>query len=418
MPYAIEGLLDFEKTLKSDSIVTDTGAKLIRDLATDINFNEKIVTTASGKFYQYNDLVIATGADPILPPVDGSDLDGVMTFKTEDDLTYILDKVNDTEEAVVIGAGAIGIELAQALNEKGIMTHLVDMVDSILPNMMDSDMIKPVQDKLESTGIRLHLGQRVSGMKGHSRVEEILFENDGKIIFKSKPLVVFAVGMKPSVDFLRKTGLSIGKTGIIIDEYMRTNIEHVYAVGDCCEYKSAITGDIILGKLATNAVPMARLLAKNLLGSDRKYSGFYNGAATKVANFYVGSTGLSEKAATEKGYEYVIGKAKMKTAFPIMPFAKDIEVKLIVDVKTQAILGGQIVSGEPATDKVDQITMAVQYGINVMQLAQFSYSSQPYQSFFPANNLLAHAAEMAINRLPEIKRTTSFINTKPVHVKI
>ena len=311
MPYAIEGLLDFEKTLKSDSIVTDTGAKLIRDLATDINFNEKIVTTASGKFYHYNDLVIATGTDPILPPIEGSNLDGVMTFKTEADLKYILDMVNDTKEAVVVGAGAIGIELAQALNEKGIMTHLVDMVDSILPNMMDSDMIKPVQDKLASTGIKLHLGQRVSGMKGQSGVEEMIFESGGKINFKSSPLVVFAVGMKPSVDFLRKTELSIGKTGIIVNEYMSTNIEHVYAVGDCCEYKSAITGDVLLGKLATNAVPMARLLAKNLLGSDRKYSGFYNGAATKVDNFFVGSTGLSEKAATEEGYEYVMGKAKM-----------------------------------------------------------------------------------------------------------
>ena len=86
-----------------------------------------------------------------------------------------------------------------------------------------------------------------------------------------------------------------------------------------------------------------------------------------------------------------------------MSFAKDIEVKLIVDIKTQAILGGQIVSGEPVTDKVDQITMAVQYGINVLQLTQLSYSAQPYQSFFPANNLLAHAAEMAIKQLSEIK---------------
>ena len=101
----------------------------------------------------------------------------------------------------------------------------------------------------------------------------------------------------------------------------------------------------------------------------------------------------------EKGYDYIVGKTKMKTAFPIMPFTKDIEVKLIADRATGALLGGQVVSGEPVTDKVDQITMAIQFNISVRELTQLSYSAQPYQSFFPANNLLVHAAEMILKQL-------------------
>jgi len=406
MPYAIEGMMELEKTLKSDSIVTDAGVELIRDYVTDIDFNKKIVTTEAGESYEYEDLVIASGADPILPPIEGSDLSGVMTFKTEEDLRSIIDKVKtETKEAVVVGAGAIGIELAQVLDEVGIKTHLVDMDSTILPNMMDSDMIEAVQKALDKTNITFHLGERVSSMRGETCVEKVLFESGREILFDTKPLVVFAVGMRPSVDFLKDSELAIGRTGIIVDDYMKTNIDHVYAVGDCCEFRSAVTGEIILGKLATNAVPMGRLLAKNLLGDNRKYSGFYNGAATKVMNYFVGSTGLSEKAAASKGYDYVAGKAKMKTAFPIMPFTKDIELKLIVDRTTQTVLGGQVVSGEPVTDKIDQITMAVQFGVHVRQLAQLSYSAQPYQSFFPANNLLAHASEMIINQLDKSKKT-------------
>ena len=399
MPYAIEGIMNIEKTLKKDSIVTDAGAALIRDFVTKVDFDNKIVETKSGASYKYEKLIIASGANPIIPPIEGADICGVMTFKTEDDLKAIMEEAkSDVKEAVVVGAGAIGIELAQALNAINIKTYLVDMFDSILPNMMDANMIAEVQDKLEQTGISLHLGERVTKLSGSEYVESLSFASGNSLNFNSKPLIVFAVGMRPSVEIFKDTELEIGKTGIIVDGYMRTNIPDVYAAGDCCEFKSALTGDVVLGKMATNAVPMGRLLAKNLLGDSREYKGFYNGAATKVGDFFVGSTGLSEKAAQENGYDYVTGKVKMTTAFPIMPSAKPVEVKLIADKKSQKILGGQIVSGEPVTDKIDQITMAVQFGISVKDLVQLSYSSQPYQSFYPANNLLVQAAELIVKQ--------------------
>lgn len=400
MPYAIEGILDLDKTFKKDEIVTEMGTTLIRDYVTHVDFDKQIVTTNQGGLYQYEELIIATGAEPILPPIEGNQLEGVMTFKTEKDLEKVIETVETgLKEAVVVGAGAIGIELAQALNYKGVKTYLVDMFQTILPNMMDEDMIEQAQKKLEASGIELYLNHKVIKLEGEGHVEKILFENGNTISFSSKPLVVFAVGMKPSIDFLKDSPLYIGKTGIMIDEYMHTNIKNVYAVGDCCEYVSAITGGIILGKLATNAVPMGRLLAKNMLGEKRRYAGFYNGAATKVVDYFVGGTGLTENSAKICGYDYAIGRAKMTTAFPIMPFSKDIEVKLIVDKKSKKLIGGQVISGEPVTDKVDQITMAIQYGITIDQLAQISYASQPYQSFFPANNLLAHASENILSQL-------------------
>jgi NADH dehydrogenase/NADH oxidase (H2O2-forming) len=396
MPYVIEDLLPYEKTLKTDEIVTETGADLIRDMAVEIDFENKIVKTEKGDDYNYNELIIATGADPILPPIAGVELDGVMTFKSENDLKEILAIVGSGIENVsVVGAGAIGIELAQALNEKGINCNLIDMMPTVLPNMLDAEISEAAEKELEELGINLYLDRRVVELKGDSALESIVLDDQVEI---ESELVIFAVGMKPNVDFLKESGLKIAGDGIIVNEKMETNIEDVYAAGDCVQFESGITDEVISGKLATNAVAMGRVLATNLLGGNRSYKGFYNGAATKVGKYFVGGTGLTKKLAADK-YEIVTGEAEFKTAFPIMPFAKDVKLKLIVNKADRKVLGGQIISGEPVTDKVDKITMAVQYGLDVDQLLDFNYSSQPYQSFYPAHNLLVKAAEEAVKKL-------------------
>src|SRR6056297_393674 len=234
MPYVIEDLLPYEKTLKSDSIVTETGAELIRDRAIDIDFENKIVKTEKNNEYGYNELIIATGADPILPPIPGSELDNVMTFKTENDLEKILDIVdNDIKNASVVGAGAIGIELAQALNEKGINTNLIDKMPSVLPNLLDEDMSKKAGEELNELGLDLYLDSKVEKLEGNSKVKSIILEGNEKV---ESDFVVFAIGMSPNVDFISDSNLNIGKDGIIVNDKMETNIEDVYAVGDCVQY--------------------------------------------------------------------------------------------------------------------------------------------------------------------------------------
>jgi len=396
MPYVIEGLLPYEKTLKTDDLVTDTGAELIRDTAESVDFEKKIVKTADGSEYGYNELVIATGANPILPPISGADLEQVSTFKTEEDLKMILDLVDSgIESAAVVGAGAIGIELAQALNEKNIETNLIDMMPTILPNMLDKEMVEKPQKALEDLGINLYLGNKVVELKGDKKVEAAVL-GDGQTV--KVDLVIFSVGMKANVEFLKDTELNIGRDGIIINDYLETSIKDVYALGDCVQFESAITDEVVPGKLATNAVPMGRIMAANLLGDSRSYKGFYNGTATKVGDYFVGNSGLTEKMA-ENDYDTVTGYADFTTAFPIMPFAEKVKLKLVVDRESKNVLGGQVVSGKPVTDKIDQITMAVQYGVEVDQLIEFSYSSQPYQSFYPAHNLLVKAAENILDKI-------------------
>ena len=212
-------------------------------------------------------------------------------------------------------------------------------------------------------------------------------------------MVIFAVGMVPEISLFKDTGLAIGEDGIIVNNTMETNISGVYSVGDCAQFTSGITGKVISGKLATNAVPMAKVLGFNLLGVQRTYPGFFNGAATKVGKFFVGGTGLSEKSARESGCDTVCGYSESTTRFPIMPDAKPIRVKLIADRNSHRLLGAQIVSGEAVSVRVDLFTFAIQKETTIEELTDLSYSAQPFQSFYPAANIIVSAAEDVLKKL-------------------
>ena len=413
MPYAIEKIIHLEKTFKKDSIVTDSGADLIRDTVVRIDFAKKQVHTQKNEVYGYGKLVLATGAVPVLPPIPGTDLKRVMTFKTENDLRTIIDycEQGSISKVVVVGAGAIGVELAQALKAIGLETHLVDMASTILSAMMDKEMIEDAEGVLIREGIHLHLNSKVVELRGSEAVEHVVLD-DGQVIsfqgaedcsisedfIEQQGLVVFAVGMRVEKELFEGSGLALGRDGIIVNGRMETNIEDVYAVGDCAQYVSGITGEVLSGKLATNAVPMAKVFAQNQLGAAKEYPGFFNGAATKIGPYFAGGTGLTEKAAAAV-FDTITGHSELTTIFPNMPGAKKVRMKLIAEKGTLRILGAQFLSGEPVTDKVDVMTLAIQNGLTITHLAELSYSSQPYQSFFPANNLMVAAAEDILSKI-------------------
>lgn len=305
-------------------------------------------------------------------------------------------------DAVVVGAGAIGVELAQALHEAKVRTHLCDMLPSILPALVGPELVAEPQKALADAGIQLHLGEKVAALEGSAgHVERVRFESGKVVELGPKSLVAFAIGFRAATALFKGTALKIGATGIVVDPAMRTNIPDVYAVGDCVEFASAVTGDVVLGKLATNAIPMAKVAGRHINGdATAAYPGFVNGSATKVMDFYIGSTGLTEAAARARGMDTIVGVAKLTTRFPILPGAKPVVLKLIAERSTLRVLGGEVLSqGAPATDKVDLVSMAVQFNISVPQLSMFSYSSQPFQTFFPSNNLIVTAAEDILMQL-------------------
>ena len=414
MPYVIEGFIPMEKTFKKNELITDSKAVLIRDYVEDIDFDSKSIKLKTGEILKYEKLIIASGAVPFIPPIKGADLNGVLSFKNEDDLLSLKNftkEKNGPKHAVIIGAGAIGIELAQALKSAEMDVTLIDKENSVLPGLIDSEMAELPMESLIKKGIHIILDTEVIEISGSGYVENIHL-NNGKVI-KFNDLddctadsadglnraVIFSVGMIPDISFIKDKKLKIGKGGICVNGKMQTNIKDVYACGDCVEFKSGITGKIIPGKLATNAVPMAKVLAHNLQGKDYEYPGFYNGAATKVYDYFIGGTGLTEREANKSGFKTVVGYSELTTQFPIMPDAKKIILKLVADTENGTLIGAQIVSGEPVAGKLDLLTFAIQNKSTVRDLEKLSYAAQPFQSFFPASNAVVAAAEDILKKI-------------------
>ena len=406
IPYAIEGLFPIDRTFKKDGLITGVGGILVRQKAVQVDLKNKVVTIEDGSQIRFDKLLIATGASPFVPPVPGSDLERIFTVKTEDDTRAIIKAVEEgkqksdtgTPTAVVVGAGAIGIEQALAYRAHGFETHLVEMMPYPLPQLLDEDMAEPIIDQLKDAGVILHLGISLTALQGKKYVGGVEL-SDGSIIElkEGRDFVVFGIGMRPDIDLFRDTGLEIEKDGIVVDEHMRTSITHVWAVGDCVHFKSGIDGKPIGGKLATNAVPMAKVAARDMLGLPARYKGYFNGAATVVGKLRVGGTGFSERIAKARGYDVFVTYGETTARFPMMPDPGLVRIKLIFEKGTKRLLGGQVLATEAVAERVDLLTLSVQHEFTAQDLAELSYSAQPWQSHLPARNAIVEAATKAVD---------------------
>lgn len=413
LPYAIEGLFPLERTFKSDSLLTDVGARLIRKTATGLNLAARLVTLEDGSSIAFEKLLIATGAVPIRPPVPGADLENVFVVKTAKDAELIMARLPDPDvcgesegehrpsgKAVVVGSGAIGIEQAIAYRARGVEVHLVEMRDHVLPHLVDADTAAPLSEALEEMGVQLHLGARLEEIEGGTSATGVRLSKDERIALNPKTdFVVLAVGMKPDIDVFVDAGIEAVRDGIVVDEKMRTRTPGVWAAGDCVAYQSGIDGKPLGGKLATNAVPMAKIAARDMVGFEAKYPGFFNGAATVVKDLRVAGTGFTEVFAASRGLDVFATHDSTATRFPMMPKAGNISVKLIFERGSGRLIGAQAVGDEAVAERIDLCTFAIQKEATARDLAELAYSAQPWQTFFPARNAIVEAATKACDIL-------------------
>jgi len=336
----------------------------------------------------------------MLPPVSGVDAANIYTVKTQHDMEAILANINNgARRVVVIGAGAIGIEQAQAYRSRGLDVYLIDMASRVLPAMIDEDMADTIHEALLKNGIKLMLSTYAKSIekKGEYAKRIVLSNGESIDLDAERDFICFVIGMKPDVGLFEGQGLEIDRDGIVVDSRMQTSIPGVYAAGDCCQYLSVIDGRPISGKLATNAVPMAKTAARVVAGMDEEYPGFVNGAATCVYDLRIGSTGFTFDVAKQRGIDTVSGWSETTTLFPMMPHAGKLRVKIIADASNLRIVGGQVISTLPVTDKIDIITLAIQRRLTLKGLSKLSYSAQPWQSFMPARNTIVQACENALD---------------------
>jgi len=366
---------------------------------TAINTKDKTVTTldkaGATETLQYDSLVIATGADSFMPPIKGREKQGIFSLRGLEDGEKIDQAVKDgAKSAVIMGAGLIGLETGVALMERGLKVTVVEMLPQILPQMLDADMAKQVQEALQEKGMYILTGKCVEEFLGDEKVTAIMAGGE-KI---EADLFISAFGVRANTKLAVDAGIPLGETRAIkTNARMETDIKDVYAVGDCAEAPNIVTHKPVCSQLGTIAVRQGKVAGANAGGGYALFTGVLASAVTKLFDTDVGVTGLTEIAAQRAKIETVTGTISSKTRADYYPGALPIKVKLVVEKESQRIIGAQIIGGEEVTQRINAISFAIQKQMTVRELAKAdtAYAPPLSETWEP----MVLAAEMVLMKL-------------------
>jgi NADPH-dependent 2,4-dienoyl-CoA reductase/sulfur reductase-like enzyme/rhodanese-related sulfurtransferase len=331
----------------------------------------------AGKEYteSYDCLILSPGAYPFVPPIEGNDAPMFMSFRDIPDMDAMIARIENqpVKEAVVIGGGFIGVEMAENLVVRGIKTHLVEMLDQIMMPF-DPEMAGIIETGLEGGGVFIHLSDSVKRIVGDERGKVIL--NSGTEL--TAELVVSVVGVRPDVKLAREAGLKIGPTGgIAVDAGMRTSDPYIFAVGDAVETTHLVAGTPVLVPLAGPANKQARIAADNICGLPSRYPGSLGTAIVKVFDLQAAVTGLNEKTAKRHNLSYQAIHLHPLSHAGYYPGAAQMSLKLLFEVPGGRILGAQCVGTDGVDKRIDVIATAIHAGMTVYGLEQLELSYAP-----------------------------------------
>ncbi|MFQ6119114.1 MAG: FAD-dependent oxidoreductase [Methanosarcinales archaeon] len=401
LPYAIEGIITFE-SLKHEILAEKMGmVKLLRHEAIKINPDSKTVEvrnleTKAIKTLNYDCLIIATGANPIIPPIKGVQKfigKGIYVVDTPESAEKIKKASEKSNSALVIGAGAIGLEVAVSLKKLGLDVTVVEMLPYTLPKAIDPDISKILEKHLKKLGIGIKLNKKVHEIIGNDSIESVLLDSGDCI---KTDFIVLAVGVHANLDLAKSAGIKTSKWGILTNPKMETSIKDIYAVGDCVETVSLINHRPWMMQLATSAYKQGMIAGKNAVGGYSTYSGSLTTFVTVIGNLEVAATGFNQFFCDLNGYKTVIGKAKGKTKPEEYPNAKDITVKIIADAQTGRILGGQAIGEEGAAWRINVIALAIKNQNTIYDLSDAELCYCPVVS--SSYDVLTKAADFAIRK--------------------
>lgn len=411
LPYYVGHVIEDKEQLivnTPDKYEKLTGVKVLTETeAVKVNPSSKEVTarnlqTGEENVYSYDKLVISVGASPVKPPVEGLDLENVFFVRTPEDAIRIREVVDTGEikKAVVVGAGYIGLEIAENLKLMGIRPFVLDMAPQVLPGF-DPEMASYVEGKLADAGIPVVTGVKVTGIEGDGKVEKVLTD---KKAYKTN-LVVLSAGIRPNTGFLEDTGISMVKGTILTNEYGETNIEDIYAAGDCAMVRSGITGKAMWSPMGSTANIAGRLIAQTIMGNKQTYKGVLGTAVCKLPELNVGRTGLTEEQAIAEGFDAVSVVSVVDDKAHYFPGASSFTIKMIADRKSLRLLGVQVI-GSGAVDKiVDIAVMGIMLKGTLTDLADMDLAYAP--PFSTAIHPFEHTLNVLMNKINGLFETIS-----------
>ena len=384
-----------EKYEKLTGVKVHIETEAIAVLPEEKKVTAKHVRTGEETVYEYDKLVIAVGASPVKPPIDGVDLENVFCVRTPEDAINIRNLIDtgNVKKAVVVGAGYIGLEIAENLKAQGIRPFVLDMVPQILAPGFDKEMADYVEGRLTEAGIPVITGVQVTGIEGDGKVEKVLTT---KKAYKAD-MVVMSAGIRPNTAFLADTGIEMFKGTILTDEYGQTNIPDVYAAGDCAMVHNAVTGKAAWSPMGSTANIAGRLIAQNIMGKNLKYRGVLGTAVCKLPGINVGRTGLTEAQAKAEGFQAVSVVTVVDDKAHYYAGASSFIMKMIADRDTLRLLGVQVI-GAGAVDKVVDIAVTgMMLKATLTDLADMDLAYAP--PFSTAIHPFEHTLNVLMNKI-------------------
>lgn len=321
----------------------------------------------------YDKLVLATGGNPFIPPMQGVDLDGVFRIRNIDDGMRVQEAIKDAKSAIVTGAGLIGIEIAFALKQQGLNVILSEMLPQIVPRSLDKDMSDILVEYLESEGIQVVLGKPITKLLGDGKVEKACFGDED---LYDADMVIMATGVRAELELAKMAGCEIGRWAILVNDRMETSVEDVYAVGDCVESKDLILGSNTISQLGTTAVREAKTLARTICDKKSKFNPVLNSMVSKVGKLEFGAVGYTTSFAQQNRIRPVVQKVQALTRARYYPNAKPMDIKVICD-GNGTIIGCQIIAEERVAERIDTMTLAITEGLTCFDLSNMEFAYAP-----------------------------------------
>ena len=346
----------------------------------------------------YDKLVLATGAIPLMPQIEGINLDGVYRLHNPMDAKAIRQELESgIKKIVIIGGGLIGLEICGAFVSWGCEVAIVEMMNHLAPALLDEDMALLLENYLTNEGVKILTSSRVDQLIGDSsgRVIGVLTSMGEKI---EASMVVVAVGVKPNVELAKKAGIEIGETGAIkVNEFLQTSDPNIYAGGDCVENHCIITNKKIYVPLGSTANKHGRIIGDNVTGGETSFPGITSTTAFRVLDFNVGTTGLNTLEAKRQDYDIVTAVAPKDDCAHYYPENRPIIIKLVADRKTSKILGAQIIGKGEGIKRIDVVASVLRFGGSVKDIVDLDLGYAP--PFSTAIDPVAHAANILRNKI-------------------
>jgi len=396
MPYAIDGTIKTGDYIKDDErLLKKMNIGLLIDEVISIDSSKDRLSTAKGAAFSYRFLVLALGSYPAIPDIKGKGLKNVFAVKDHPDIINILSCLDNAKSATVIGAGFIGLEMVNVFHNQGIKVNLVEKETCCLPNNISRDFSAIVMEDLKKRGINLFIGRRAKELVGKDSIRAVILENDERV---DSDIVIFSIGVRPNISLVADSRIETSFSGIKVNEFMQTNIPNVYAIGDCMENHSFITGKIAYGYLATNAVIEGKYAAMNLTGHKKVFPGIVNPAITRVFDISYGVVGLTKDEAERGGIDFVYGDTDVYTRERSFPGAGFLKMRLVFKKPGLIVIGAEVAASENVAWLINMLSLAVMNRNTAMDLASLQYCGHPPQVDVPAKMPLVIISENALKK--------------------